>query len=74
MNFGTTNAQVEQHMQDIRREVARCRSRSSRRGRVAKAGAPPRLRSRVGFTLIEAGLRLLAADHAARTYSSRPAA
>lgn len=59
---------------EIRSEVADCR----RSGRVSRsrtaaaaasadgAGRPSRLRSRLGFTLVEAGLRLVASAPGAR--------
>jgi hypothetical protein len=76
MNFRMTDIQVEQHMQDVRRQVARGRARSAcrDRARAASASRVPRLRRRVGFTLIEAGLRLLAADNAARIRPGRDTA
>lgn len=71
MSFAMTDAVVRDHMQDVRGQVARCRGRSPQPGpsdglfhgqpdpRRASARLP-RLRSQVGFRLVEAGLRLLA--------------
>jgi hypothetical protein len=72
VNFALTSNQVDQQMRDVRRQVAGCRGRSHHtRARPARTAIrAPRLRRRVGFTLIEAGLRLLAADRAARTRPS----
>ena len=72
MSFAMTDAQVRDHMRDVQHQAARCRGRSPRPGQLHDAtgqpdpGCPsapfqlPRLRSRVGFRLIEAGLYLLA--------------
>jgi hypothetical protein len=73
MSFAMTDAQVRDHMRDVRDQVARCRGRSPQPDQLRGAtGRPdprhssarlvhlPRLRSRVGFRLVEAGLHLLA--------------
>jgi hypothetical protein len=73
MSFAMTNAQVRDHMRDLQRQASRCRTGSPRSAQVhGGAGRPdprhpagrphrlPRLRSQVGFRLIEAGLHLLA--------------
>jgi hypothetical protein len=73
MSFAMTDAQVRDHMRDVQDQVARCRGRSPQPSQVHDStGRPdprhpsarliqlPRLRSRVGFRLIEAGLHLLA--------------
>ena len=76
MNLQTMGTQAEYHQRDIRRQVARCRGCSPRHGagHSGVAGRWPRLRTRVGFTLVEAGLRLLAAGDyqaAARSYARK---
>jgi hypothetical protein len=45
-----------EHVRDLRREAAQ----RSAAERPAQAAARPQLRSRIGFALVEAGLRLLA--------------
>lgn len=55
---------------EIRSQVADCR-RSGRLSQTrataaGRAGRPSRLRSRIGFTLVEAGLRLVASAPSAR--------
>jgi hypothetical protein len=71
MNLHFTDALAERHIHELRHQAARHRSAASgppRRlaGRGGRApltpGRGPRLalRSRVGFTLVEAGLHLLA--------------
>jgi hypothetical protein len=72
MSFALTDAQVRDHMRDVRSQVARCRGRSPRAAQVHDAPVRPDprhpsrhlhhlpwLRSQVGFRLIEAGLHLL---------------
>lgn len=73
MSFAMTDARVRDHISDVRQQNARCRGRSPQPGQVhgatgrpdprrpsARLFQPPRLRSRVGFRLVEAGLHLLA--------------
>jgi hypothetical protein len=76
MSFAMTDAQVRDHMRDVKDQVARCRGRSPQPGqvhgatgrpdprhpsaRLARLARLPRLRSRVGLRLVEAGLHLLA--------------
>jgi hypothetical protein len=62
MNFGMIDVLVNSHAGDIRRQAARRRTAAGGRGaRPAGAAATgPRLRSRVGFALVEVGLRLQA--------------
>jgi hypothetical protein len=69
MSFAMTDAQVRQHIHDVRHEVARCRGYSPRPAQVHQAAwrypsgqlhRLPRLRRRVGYRLVEAGLHLLA--------------
>ena len=62
MNFQMTEALVGEHMRDVRDQAIRCRGRSPRprpdlAGRITRW---PRLRKRVGYRLVEAGLHLLA--------------
>ena len=60
MNFGMIDVLVSNHAGDIGRQVAS--RRTAARGReswlVAGAAGRPGLRSRLGFALVEAGLRL----------------
>lgn len=66
MNPELSRALVSNHIRDLRREAALAAgpSRSCRSSEVSgpsgRAALRPRLRSRVGFALVEAGLRLLA--------------
>lgn len=63
MNFGLIDVLVDGHAHDIRRQAAP--RRTSARGRSWPAGAAPgwaRLRGRIGFALVEAGLHLLATN------------
>ena len=66
MNPELSRALVTSRIDDIRREAAQ----SARPGRpLARRAAPrPQLRSRIGFALVEAGLRLLAD----RSVTARP--
>ncbi|HEY2578405.1 MAG TPA: hypothetical protein VGI74_19055 [Streptosporangiaceae bacterium] len=63
MTFGVNHEHVSYQMRTVQGQVARCQGRSSRQdvagGRTRARGHLPRLRSRVGFTLVAAGLRLL---------------
>jgi len=60
MNFGMIDVLVGSHDDDIRRQVAS--RRTAARGReswpAAGAAGRPGLRSRIGFALVEVGLRL----------------
>ena len=60
MNFGMIDVLVGSHTGDIRRQVAS--RRAAARGReswpAAGAAGRPGLRSRIGFALVEVGLRL----------------
>jgi hypothetical protein len=60
MNFGMIDVLVGSHAGDIRRQVAS--RRTAARGReswpAAGAAGRPGLRSRIGFALVEVGLRL----------------
>jgi len=69
-SFRMADALVSLHIREVRDQVARCRARASHRQ--PQPWAPRRrerraaLRSRVGFALVEAGLRLVAtrpSDH-----------
>jgi hypothetical protein len=71
MSFAMTDALVRDHMRDVRHQVARCRGRSTQPGQDNSQfhGQPdprrasprlPRLRSQVGYRLVQAGLHLLA--------------
>jgi hypothetical protein len=56
MNFEMADANVQQHMNEVSDQVTRSRRRpSAPRNRGA-------LRNRLGITLVEAGLHLMAAD------------
>jgi hypothetical protein len=73
MSFAMTDALVRDHVRDVEHQFARCRGRSPRPGQVQgetrqpDARHPwPRLRSRVGYRLVEAGLYLLADGPQAR--------
>ena len=73
MNLAMASVQAEQRMRDVRREVARCRESGARR----EARRGPGLRRRIGFTLLETGLHLLAqaerrAGRAGNPYPPRP--
>ena len=60
MNFGMIDVLVSSHTGDIGRQVAACRAAARGRASRSAAGAAsrPGLRSRIGFALVEAGLRL----------------
>ena len=73
MNLAMAPAQAEQRMRDVRRDVARCREPSAHR----EARRGPGLRRRIGFTLLETGLHLLAqaecrAGRGGNPYPPRP--
>ena len=62
MNFGMIDVLVNSHAGDIGRQVASRRTAARGRGReswpAAGAEGRPGLRSRIGFALVEVGLRL----------------
>jgi len=60
MNFGMIDVLVSSHTGDIRRQVASRRAAAHARESQRAAGAPaqPGWRSRIGFALVEVGLRL----------------
>jgi hypothetical protein len=60
MNFGMIDVLVGSHTSDIGRQVASRRAATHGRGPRLATGAPgrPGLRSRIGFALVELGLRL----------------
>lgn len=62
MNMQMMNELTSDRIRDITRQAARSRGPAGQPATSPAAARPhrPRLRSRVGFTLIEAGLRLLA--------------
>jgi hypothetical protein len=67
MNFEMTDTRVQQHVNEIRYQASQCRGHASDRSRprwgTRPSGQPgTALRHRVGITLIEAGLHLLATD------------
>jgi len=61
MNFGMIGVLVSSHTGEIRRQVmsrrAAARARESQQAAAGAAGRPG-LRSRIGFALVEVGLRL----------------
>jgi hypothetical protein len=67
MTFGMSGEHTSYQMRTVNDQVARCRGRSVRQDAangISRSGSRgrgylPRLRSLVGFTLVEAGLRLL---------------
>jgi hypothetical protein len=63
MTFGMSAEHTSYQMRTVQDQVARCRSvhhdLTSGVSQNRSRGYPGRLRSRVGFTLVEAGLRLL---------------
>jgi hypothetical protein len=61
MSFGMIDDLVDCHIRDIRRQAAEHRIRAHHSGSRSAGGRDrwPRLRTRIGFTLVEAGLRLL---------------
>jgi hypothetical protein len=62
MNFGMIDVQVDSHISDIRRQAGPLRTGARRPGwrRASGADTRSRLRSRIGFALVEAGLHLQA--------------
>jgi hypothetical protein len=73
MNLRMTEALAHRHVLDLRRDAALridtaeraapCPTRGQRHSpRPRLAAGQPRLRNRLGFTLVEAGLRLLAGE------------
>jgi len=68
MSYRMIDALVTMHTQEVRRQVARCRSGRHHAGPApagtvrptANAVHPAGLRNRIGFALIEAGLHLSA--------------
>jgi hypothetical protein len=85
MNFEMADANVQQHVNEIKHQASQCRSHATNRSRRTRRshpspfggpeGSSPRktLRGRVGITLIEAGLHLLATDgQAAQRQALRP--
>jgi hypothetical protein len=59
MNIQSIEALADARMRDIRHEIAQCR-RPEPRPEPSPADRLPRLRNRIGFTLVEAGLHLMA--------------
>jgi hypothetical protein len=65
MTFGMNDEHTRYQMRSVQDQVARSRGRSAHPhatscvSRSRSRGYLPRLRSRLGFTLVEAGLRLL---------------
>jgi hypothetical protein len=63
-NFHIPDTLVSSHIREVERQVAQCRART--RNRHPQSRVPRRrqhwadLRSRIGFALVEAGLRLVA--------------
>jgi hypothetical protein len=67
MNFGMTDAKIQQHTNELRHQVSQCRGRVTNgsqhsRSNTRNRSHPSGLRNRLGITLIEAGLHLLATD------------
>jgi hypothetical protein len=61
MNTQPIEALANARMRDIRREIAQCRRPEPRpESEPSSAERVPRLRNRIGFTLVEAGLHLMA--------------
>lgn len=62
MSFGMTSKHVSDQMRSVQSQVARSRSRSPQQSQAVgrRRHNLPALRTRVGFTLVEAGLRLMA--------------
>jgi len=61
MNPDLTRQVAAEHIRDLRHEAARHEAaRHAATARPAPAAPRPQLRSRIGFALVEAGLRLLA--------------
>jgi hypothetical protein len=71
-SFRMADALVSSHIREVRAQVAWCRARASHRQPQLLAPRRPErhaaLRSRVGFALVEMGLRLVA-THATSTGS-----
>jgi hypothetical protein len=69
MNFGMIDVLVSNHTGDIRSQAGP--RRIAARGLEPRSAAPaptrPRLRSRIGFALVEAGLHLAATARPVRT-------
>jgi hypothetical protein len=59
MNFEMADTSVQQHMREVRNQAARARGHQAT---PTTRRHPSGLRGRLGITLIEAGLHLLAAD------------
>ena len=63
-SFRMADALVSSHIREVRGQVAWCRARASHRQPQPRAPRRPELRaalrSRVGFALVEVGLRLVA--------------
>lgn len=57
MSFAMTDALVRDHMRDVKHQFAQGHGAT---GQTDPSGRQPRLRSRVGFRLVEAGLHLMA--------------
>jgi hypothetical protein len=79
MSFGMIDTEVQHSMREVRRQIARHRAPDPARPAPAAGAARaepvamaargdrrrrPGLRSRIGFTLVETGLRLLASGQA----------
>jgi hypothetical protein len=62
MNFGMIDVLVDNHISEIQRQASLLRAGARRGGsrRASGAAARTRLRSRIGFALVEAGLHLQA--------------
>ncbi len=61
MNPGMLDTVADQHIRELRRQATRRQAAARHRDRPAgDAGPLPRLRSRLGFVLVEAGFCLLA--------------
>jgi hypothetical protein len=75
MNFGMIDVLVSNRTADIRSQAASRRSaaRGLESGPAAPAVRRPRLRSRIGFALVEAGLHLAATARPTRGGSPRAA-
>lgn len=63
-SFQIADALVSSHIREVRGQVARCRARAGHRHPQPQTPRRPErraaLRSRVGFALVEVGLRLVA--------------
>jgi hypothetical protein len=62
MNFGMIGLLVDSHISEIKRQAGRLPTGASGQGRrpASVAATRARLRSRIGFALVEAGLHLQA--------------